>query len=300
MAIIWHLSAIQFSDKTFVSGVLLTNSLKSYGKTNNWLNNANQVIGSYFKRTIRNKEILVTSNNHTIKTMTDKNGSFSIAFNFKIENEIFVQFSDSDATLATVQSYPMLFKDPPSGLNVISDIDETIILSYTSTLFKRFFTTLFKTSEKRTVISYTQELFNSLKDIKPRYFYVSKSEQNLFRVISNFIQFNKLPEGPLILTPYLSFTQLVGSKKAQNFKLDSIEKIISNSNNEAFILVGDDSQRDMEIYTTIVKKYKSMISKVYIRQTNMTRNNKQKQYWKALQETGVNAHYFKQDELFSS
>jgi len=300
MVVIWHLSAIQFSDKTIVSGVLLNNSLNTNGKTNNWLNNANQVIGSYFKKTCRYKEVLVTCNNHTIKTVTDKNGGFSIAFNFKIENEIIIQFSESKTPLTAAQIYPVLFKDPPSGLNVISDIDETIIVSYTSTILKRFFTTLFKTSEKRTVISYTQELFNSLKDKTPRFFYVSKSEQNLFKIISNFIQFNELPEGPLILTPYLNFTQLIGSKKVQNFKLDSIEKIITNSINEEFILVGDDSQRDMEIYTVIVKKYTSMISKVYIRQTKTTRNNKQQQYWNALQETGVNAHYFKQDELFSS
>ena len=152
MVVIWHLTAIQFSDKTVVSGVLLKNSLNEYGKTNNWLNNASKIIGSYFKKMSRYKEILVSSNNHTIKTVTDKNGNFSVTFNFKSENEIFIQYPESETHLATVQSYPILFKNPPFGLNVISDIDETIMVSHTRTLFKRFFTTLFKTSEKRTVI----------------------------------------------------------------------------------------------------------------------------------------------------
>ncbi|MFD1292345.1 phosphatase domain-containing protein [Lutibacter holmesii] len=300
MAIVWHLSAIQFSQKTVVSGVLLSHHKFRARQTDSWFSNARQVIGSYFKNTCRNKEILVTNKRHTLKTTTNKNGSFSVTFNFKVEGEIFIHFTDKTSVLSTLQSYPILFKDPPSGLNVISDIDETIMVSYTNTLVKRFFTTLFKTSEKRGVISFTKDLFDSLKDQNPRFFYVSKSENNLFKIISNFIQFNNLPKGPLLLTPFLNFSQLVGSKKNRDFKLNTIETLIENSKNEQFILVGDDSQRDMEIYTVIAKKYKMLISNVYIRQTKKTISDKQKTDWKALQETGVKTYYFKRNEVYSS
>lgn len=300
MAVVWHLSAIQFPKKTIVSGVLLSHHKFHKKQTDNWFSNSRQVIGSYFKKTFRNKEILVTNNRHTIKTTTNRNGSFSVIFNFKVEGEILIHFANNTSALSVLQSYPILFKDPPSGLNVISDIDETIMVSYTSTLVKRFFTTLFKTSEKRGVISFTKDLFDSLKDQNPRFFYVSKSENNLFKIISNFIQFNNLPQGPLLLTPFLNFSQLVGSKKNRDFKLNTIETLIESSKNEQFILVGDDSQRDMEIYTVIAKKYKKLISNVYIRQTKKTISDKQKTDWKALQETGVKSYYFKQNEVYSS
>lgn len=178
MAVVWHLSAIQYPQKTIVSGVLLAHHKFHPNQTNYWFSNASQVIVSYFKKTCRNKEILITNKRHTIKTTTNKNGSFSVTFNFKVEGEIFIHFVDNTSALPTPQSYPVLFKAPSSGLNVISDIDETIMVSYTSALFKRFFTTLFKTSEKRGVISFTRDLFDSLKDQNPRYFYVSKSENN--------------------------------------------------------------------------------------------------------------------------
>lgn len=300
MAVVWHVSAIQFSQKTLISGVLLAKNDTNKNIPNNWFKNATEVIGSYFRNALRNKEICISVNDETIKTTTDKNGSFSATFDFKIENEIKIHFPENKTAIPIIQSYTILFKDPVSKLNVISDIDETIMASYTSTMLKRFFTTLFKTSEKRNVISFTKELFNSLSHKNPRFFYVSKSENNLFKIISNFIKYNQLPEGPLILTPYLNSIQLVGSKKVKNFKFESIETLIKNSDKEQFILVGDDSQKDMEIYTAIAKKYKSAISNVYIRQTKKTISTIQKQNWTALKETGVNAYYFKHNELYST
>lgn len=109
-----------------------------------------------------------------------------------------------------------------------------------------------------------------------------------------------MPRGPLLLTPFLNFLQLIGSKKNRDFKLITIETLIKNSKNEQFILVGDDSQRDMEIYTVIATKYEMFISNIYIRQTKKTISDKQKTDWKALQETDVKSYYFKQNEVFSS
>ncbi len=300
MAVVWHLSAIEFLDKTIVSGVLLTHLPNSKNKINNWHRNASAVIGSYFHKACINTEIRISSNNHTIRSVTDENGGFTAVFNFKIENDILIHFPENETQIKTIQSYPIFFKDPTSHLNVITDIDETVMVSFTANFFKRIFTTLFKIPKKRGVISFTKELFNSLSDKNPRYFYVSKSENNLFKIISNFIQHNDLPVGPLILTPYLNTTQLIGSKKARGFKLKAIDTLISNSKNEQFILVGDDSQGDMEIYTAIAKKYKLNVSNIYIRQTKKTISTVQKQKWEALKNTGVNSYYFKRDELYST
>lgn len=298
MATIWRISAIQFSDSTMISGVVLNSTSVKKVKITNYLKNALKIIQSYFKKVYANQEIFVTANNQTLKTNTDAFGGFSVQFNFIIEDEVIVKLPGNETPLDFHQTYPVLFKDSPSKLNVISDVDDSIMVSYTKTNFKRFFTTLFKVAEKRDVVSYSQELFEFLKTKNARFFYVSKSENNLFSLIATFISHNKLPIGPLLLTPYLSASQLLFNKKERDFKLNRIKYIVENSNNENFILLGDDTQKDMEIYATIARNYPSQIVTVYIRKTKQTSTKLQLEYWEALKDTGVEAYYFGHNETF--
>lgn len=298
MATIWRISAIQFSDSTMISGVVLNSTSVKKVKITNYLKNALKIIQSYFKKVYANQEIFVTANNQTLKTNTDAFGGFSVQFNFIIEDEVIVKLPGNETPLDFHQTYPVLFKDSPSKLNVISDVDDSIMVSYTKTNFKRFFTTLFKVAEKRDVVSYSQELFEFLKTKNARFFYVSKSENNLFLLIATFISHNKLPIGPLLLTPYLSASQLLFNKKERDFKLNRIKYIVENSNNENFILLGDDTQKDMEIYATIARNYPSQIVTVYIRKTKQTSTKLQLEYWEALKDTGVEAYYFGHNETF--
>lgn len=298
MATIWRISAIQFSDSTMVSGVVLNSTSVKKVKITNYLKNALKIIQSYFKKVYANQEIFVTANNQTLKTNTNAFGGFSIQFNFIIEDEVIVKLPGNETPLDFHQTYPVLFKDSPSKLNVISDIDDSIMVSYTKTNFKRFFTTLFKVAEKRDVVSYSQELFEFLKTKNARFFYVSKSENNLFSLIATFISHNKLPIGPLLLTPYLSASQLLFNKKERDFKLNRIKYIVENSNDENFILLGDDTQKDMEIYATIARNYPSQIVTVYIRKTKQTSTKLQLEYWESLKNTGVEAYYFGHNETF--
>lgn len=298
MATIWRISAIQFSDSTMISGVVLNSTSVKKVKITNYLKNALKIIQSYFKKVYANQEIFVTANNQTLKTNTDAFGGFSIQFNFIIEDEVIVKLPGNETPLDFHQTYPVLFKDSPSKLNVISDVDDSIMVSYTKTNFKRFFTTLFKVAEKRDVVSYSQELFEFLKTKNARFFYVSKSENNLFSLIATFISHNKLPIGPLLLTPYLSASQLLFNKKERDFKLNRIKYIVENSNDENFILLGDDTQKDMEIYATIARNYPSQIVTVYIRKTKQTSTKLQLEYWESLKDTGVEAYYFGHNETF--
>ena len=60
--------------------------------------------------------------------------------------------------------------------------------------------------------------------------------------------------------------------------------------------MGDDSQRDMEVYADIAKEYDNRIIKVYIRQTRPKVFSYQKRLWERLQSTGVPVEYFKDDK----
>lgn len=300
MAIVWYLSSVQFSDKTLVSGVILKKEPLVSSPRNSVFQNALMILSSYFNRACSDKKIKVTLGDQHLFVKTNKKGCFQVAFEFCSDDVPRVSLPESGGPLDILQNYPVKFDNINSTFSVISDIDETIMVSFTSTKIKRFLTTLFKPSHKRKVIPFTKELYKQFKENKPRFFYVSKSEANLFPTISNFILHNKLPKGGLFLTPYLSFKQLLTEKKDRNFKLNSILFLLENSPGHTFVLIGDDSQRDMEIYHELATRFKGRITDIYIRQTGKFIPEKQQDTWNKLLKTEVNAYYFKSDEIFDN
>jgi phosphatidate phosphatase APP1 len=209
--------------------------------------------------------------------------------------ELKINISDSVNPLKILQVYPIVFQNTRSPFDVISDIDDTIVVSYTADFFKRIGTLALTAPNKRKTIDFTKKLFQEFEKQDARVFYVSKSESNLFGMISSFIEYNKLPKGQLFLTPYLKFSQLLNPKKKRNFKINHIRFIMENSITNSFVLLGDDSQRDMEIYLEIARKFPERILKIYIRQTKKKILLYQKRMWEKLKSTGIPAKYFNAD-----
>ncbi|MCK5816257.1 MAG: App1 family protein, partial [Flavobacteriaceae bacterium] len=123
----------------------------------------------------------------------------------------------------------------------------------------------------------------------------SKSESNLFEILTSFISENKFPKGVLLLTPYLNFKQLLKGNKKIDFKLNTIHFIIENSLNKKFILFGDDTQKDMEIYETIVKSFPNKIERIYIRKTKKHLSKQKSKLLNKLKETFPKTIYFNEE-----
>ena len=251
------------------------------------------------KKTFAGKQIKIICDSDEFLTKTNSNGYFSLQIRKKINQTPQIINCDTHQEITSHQTYPVFFPEPHGKLAIISDIDETILHSHTKSATKRIYTTLFKPPHRRGVINFTQELFLAFKAKDPRYFYVSKSETNLFKIISEFLISNNLPKGILLLTPYLNYKKLIKNKKELDFKKNTIEKIITLSPNKEFILVGDDSQKDVEIYTDVARKFPNQISSIFISQTKNTLNSEKLKNWQLLKNTAVSTHYFKKNESFN-
>ena len=295
MAIIWQISALHLNSKTLLSGVLLKNTPFTYNKNIGSFKNLLKVGKSYFIGVCSNVKISIAINDKVISTITDEHGNFSVVVNYLLNDEITINISGNNEPLKITQTYPIIFKNSDTSFDVISDIDDTIIVSYTADFFKRVKTLAFTSPQKRKTINFTQKLLKEFDKINARVFYVSKSESNFFGMLTSFIEHNKLPKGQLFLTPYLKFSQLLNPKKKHSFKIDNIRFIIENSVPKKFVLFGDDSQRDMEIYSEIAREFPERILKIYIRQTKRKVLPYQKRMWEKLKSTKVNVEYFKDD-----
>ena len=299
MAVVWHLSMVRLNDSCVCKGVILSNSQSPINPDNSWLRHAKYIIQSYRKQALSNSTITVYLNGESIASKTNMSGTFEVIVNNEtgITDEVDILYKGEIVPI--LQSYPTYFQNHSTDLVVISDIDETILRSFTSNAYKRMKTTLFKSINKREAIPFTKSLYSYLSQKGARFFYVSKSESNLFEVISGFIIKNKLPEGALILSPYLNLRALLKNKKEKDFKSMEIENVIRNLPNKKFVLIGDDSQADPIIYSRIVNKYSAQIKVVFLLQTKKKISKSQQENWNTLKDAGVECYYYKQSQSFA-
>ena len=76
MVVIWHLSVIQNSKFTLISGVAMnmTKSLKKESRVKNFIS----IPASYLKDTYANQVIHIKTIEHSVKSLTDNYGAFQI------------------------------------------------------------------------------------------------------------------------------------------------------------------------------------------------------------------------------
>lgn len=101
---------------------------------------------------------------------------------------------------------------------IISDIDDTFLISYSTNLRKRLYVLFTKNARTRmpfkNVVKHYQ-LLSKADNGNPRpFFYVSSSEWNLYDYIRDFSDVNKMPEGIYLLSEIKEIHQLL--KTGQN------------------------------------------------------------------------------------
>jgi phosphatidate phosphatase APP1 len=188
------------------------------------------------------------------------------------QDQIF--FSDS------INLKPLIAQNGESKLGVISDIDDTIIVSHSTSALKKSTTLTLKNIYSRKAILETKEILEYYKTKDCDFFYVSNSETNLYIHIKTFLQLNDFPDGPVFTKKLKTYRNLFIPRKTKGFfaqnrhKINRIESIFENYRNEKYILIGDSSQNDPEIYFYISQKFPDKVEKIYIR--DITKRSRRK------------------------
>ncbi|MCG8579327.1 MAG: App1 family protein [Bacteroidales bacterium] len=300
MKLVWQLTIITFNEQLhYVEGVIASGSPSSAHAPRQRFLHFLQTFGSYFRKLYANQNLHINTGHTTYQCQTDNQGNFSIWLHETIADPAQITISDKNTSLPIIQSYPQHFPIAEGRFDIISDIDDTVLVSHTLNHFKRVTTTLAKQSHKRKMVSYTEQLLQFTAAYKPTYFYVSRSEKNLFHLLSNTITHHKLPPGPLLLTPALHWYQLFKPNKPRQHKFDVISRLIEHSENKSYILIGDDSQHDMQVYLKIIRQYKTRIRMVFIRQTKAFRSEHQIKSWEAIINEGIPGIYYQAFEPFN-
>lgn len=159
-----------------------------------------------------------------------------------------------------------------SQFGVISDVDDTILISKATNTLKKLRLMLFKNAHTRLPFEGVAAFYRALQKGKNctcfnPIFYVSSSEWNLYDLLVDFCTVRGIPKGPFLLQTledgWYKFWKSGGGD--HNHKLDKIRLILNTYQDLNFILIGDSGQRDAEIYSKVVEEFPDRINAIYIR-----------------------------------
>lgn len=196
------------------------------------------------------------------------NGSPSAAPWREIMVEILSPKAEGSETVSMIGH--ALVPPPKARFGIISDIDDTIVVSHATNLLKVAYTTFTQNARGRVAFPGVGALYRALQkgtqeaEFNP-IFYVSSGPWNLYDLLVEFMQLNNIPLGPILLQDYgLAEKQLI-SASHRDHKLAQIRKILETFPDLPFILIGDSGQHDPEIYRKVLEEVPSRIKAIYIR-----------------------------------
>jgi hypothetical protein len=152
----------------------------------------------------------------------------------------------------------------PTGLSLISDIDDTIKHSQvgdpqavlTNTFLRQF-----------TAVPGMPELYRQCAQRGVVFHYVSGSPWQLYLPLAEFLVAAGLPAGSFDLKHFRlkdsSMLSLLQSQEA--FKVPAIERIMTRFPHRKFVLIGDSGEQDPEIYAQVARQHGAQIAAILIR-----------------------------------
>ena len=164
---------------------------------------------------------------------------------------------------------------PPASatFGVISDIDDTVLQSNVANLVQAVRHIAFGNARTRLpfpgVAAFYRALHHGARgeaaSAANPIFYVSSSPWNLYDVITDFLDLQAIPAGPVQLRDWDVRPGAHAAKGHHTHKLSQITRIFDTYPALPFILIGDSTQEDPEIYRQVVSEHPTRVLAVYIR-----------------------------------
>lgn len=170
---------------------------------------------------------------------------------------------------------------PPSdaSFGVISDLDDTVILTHATHLLKMARMVFLGNARTRLPFPGVAAFYHALRkgagdqEANP-IFYVSSSAWNFYDLLSDFLEHNGIPLGPLLLADYGLDDTSFPITSHDNHKMTQITQVLEMYPKLRFILIGDSGQRDHAIYQQINDAFPGRILAIYLRDVNwLTRDS---------------------------
>lgn len=169
--------------------------------------------------------------------------------------------------------------DPAADFIVVSDVDDTVMVSHSTRALRKLRLMLSKNALTRSPFEGVSEFYRALHQpgngITRSIFYVSGSEWNLFDLLVDFFESKNIPRGTFLLseTKLRIFSMFRSGNKFRQ-KINRIQELFELYYRQPFVLIGDSGQKDPEIYLKMAGMYPSRVKAIYIRTIGSGRRNR--------------------------
>lgn len=220
----------------------------------------------------KQRAVTVTVNGREWATQSDDEGYFRVAL--EAAAPLSPGWHRVEAVSGRATGHGELLIVPPGNRSgLISDIDDTILVSEVNDKSRLLANSLLKNPAQRQAVSGMAELYAQRSGANPQadaapLFYLSASPRQLQRPLAEFLARNRFPRGVLItkrVTNNRSSEPLVDQFA---YKTRKLEELFARLPDVRFVLVGDDGERDPEIYDWVRGKYPERVEAIWIRRVN--------------------------------
>lgn len=264
-------------DKIVVKGRVLEKEsvVHSSGKeTDSLWKNIYKVFKRYESDEIPKVELKGTFMGKSTTVRTNDDGYFNMEFKLErpdlkngwYKGEMEITNMPFDVEYEQYKDFEVLICNEDCDLGIISDVDDTIIKSHATDTLDKITTILTKDATSRIPFEGVKNLYDQLVGEKKRpLFFVSGSAYNLYDLLVNFCEHQKICKAPFLLRDLGTSPDKWFKEGTERYKLKYIEALFEFYPHLNFILIGDSGQKDPEIYQEVAEKYEGRVKAIYIR-----------------------------------
>jgi len=243
---------------------------KEVTKEDGWFKNLWRRLREVEGNEIKGKNIIASIGHERFQTRGDCEGYFE--FNIRTKKALGSGYKIIDLH---IENNPNIHKTTATIIGseplvgIISDFDDTMIVSNVTNKIKLGLNTMFKNYKQRIIVPSMLDRFHKILAQNPKnspstLFVLSGSPQQLFIPVNAFLDYYHFPKRTLIL------------KKAHGdhkdpltdqfaYKTQKIERLIKLYPNIKWAMFGDSGEKDLEVYRFIKRKYPRRVKTYYIR-----------------------------------
>lgn len=216
----------------------------------------------------------------TVEVTSDEEGYFHVVFELEspLGREPFLQeiqlelidYANRIKPLPEVKATGQVLVPPSDAqFGVISDLDDTVIRTDVLSIIKLARNTFLHNSRTRLPFEGVAAFYSALQKGTTQtfnpIFYVSSSPWNLYDLIIDFFSVRGIPIGPLFLRDLGLSPGMLRGEGHREHKLEIILHLLKLYPDLPFILIGDSTQHDPEIYAEAARMLPERIKAIYIR-----------------------------------
>ena len=254
-------SAYTNGKRVLVQGRIIDSEDKKTKKSN--------LFSAFFNDEKKDITINLKMNNKSYVGQSDNEGYFVFDINLSqsLEQNKSISLETDDKT--SLQTISLFQPSSKEHIGIISDFDDTVIVSDVTTKIKLLYNTFFKNFKERKIVSEIEKKIkrllkeNNLSD-ESALFFISGSPHQFNNNINNFLDYHVFPKRS-ILTKKIHGEKKDDLQASIAYKYDKIVRLIEMYPQVKWVFFGDSGEKDPSIYLKVRQYYPNSVKEIYIR-----------------------------------